>query len=466
MKKHSYIISVMIIIAMMFSGCKTDFFPLEENPYKETETTVSVSEEAPSYEEPEESFVPIETIVEITSETAETTEETTTPETTTTPTETTTAETTTTTAETTTPAVTTTASQTTTTTANISLSGTSTQRKEIYGSYIYNNILTEKEKQAYDIFEGAAVLLSNKADFSGISLTKAELERVVYAFDLYEPLYSYVDLENCMVRGRNGIVMSVDMAYYYDKTTHSKMSSAAVSEADKILARITPSMSDYEILKLFHDEIITRCVYDKEAQNRDTMYGVLVERRATCTGYAKTFQYLCNRAGIENTCVFGTAGGEGHMWNLVKLDGEWYAVDTTWDDTTVDELKDIIFYEYFLTNSSRMTNRRLFDYNYCDITPTGTKYYYYNVTGTYAETTADLAPAIRNSLKLSIKEKKNYAQIMCSDKNVANAVADLANSGELFYIITETEKETGYTFDKTNMSYYTLENTNLILITY
>ena len=147
MKKHSYIISVMIIASMMFSGCKTDFFPLEENPYKETETTVSVSEETPSYEEPEESFAPIETIVEITSETAETTEVTTTPETTTTPIETTTAETTT--AETTTPAVTATAPQTTTTTANISLSNPSAQRKEIYGSYIYNNILTEKEKQAY-----------------------------------------------------------------------------------------------------------------------------------------------------------------------------------------------------------------------------------------------------------------------------------------------------------------------------
>ncbi len=464
MKKHSYIISVMIIASMMFSGCKTDFFPLEENPYKETETTVSVSEETPSYEEPEESFAPIETIVEITSETAETTEVTTTPETTTTPIETTTAETTT--AETTTPAVTATAPQTTTTTANISLSNPSAQRKEIYGSYIYNNILTEKEKQAYDIFEGAAVSLSNKADFSGVSLTKAELERVVYAFDLYEPLYSYVDLENCMVRGRGGVVLSVDMAYYYDKATHSKMSSAAVSEADKILARITPSMSDYEILKLFHDEIITRCVYDKSAQNRDTIYGVLVERRATCTGYAKTFQYLCNRAGIENTCVFGDAGGEGHMWNLVKLDGEWYAVDTTWDDNTVDDIEGIILYEYFLTDSSKMANRTRFDYNYCDITPTGTKYYYYNVTGTYAATTADLASSIKNALKLSIKEKKNHAQIMCSDKNVTNAVIDLSNSGELFHIITETEKETGYTFDKVKMSYYTFENTNLILIIY
>ena len=269
-----------------------------------------------------------------------------------------------------------------------------------------------------------------------------------------------------MVRGRNGIVISVDMAYYYDKTTHSKMTSAAVSEADKILAKITPDMSDYEILKLFHDEIIQRCVYDKNAQNRNSIYGTLVDKRATCAGYAKTFQYLCNRAGIENTCIFGMADGEGHMWNQVKLDGEWYEVDTTWDDDAIDGIENMILYEYFLVDSSKMKDREILEYNYCNIISTGTKYNYYNVTGTYAQTTADLASAIKNSLKLSIKEKNNYAQIMCSDKSVSNAVVDLSNSGELFHIIVETEKETGYTFDKTKMNYYTLENGNLIFITY
>ena len=453
MKNRRYAIAGFISVVMAFSGCSSDFFPLEENPYNQTETTVSVSETAPTYFT--EPSVPIET-----------TEETTTfEETTVTTTALTTVETTTTTVETTTPAVTETAPQTTKTTTSISLSAPSTPRKEIHRSYAYNT-LTEKEKKAYDIFEGAAVSLSNKADFEELSLTKAELERVVYAFDLYEPLYSYVSLENCMVRGRNNIVKDVDMAYYYDKATHSKMTSAAVSEADKILSKITPSMSDFEVLKLFHDEIITRCVYDKTAQNRNFMYGVLVEGRATCTGYAKTFQYLCNRVGIENTCVFGSAGGEGHMWNMVKLDGEWYEVDITWDDTTLDELDDEIFYEFFLVDSAKMSDRQLFDYNYDKPVAYGQKYYYYNVMGTYAKSTSELKTVIKNSLKNAIKEKKTCAQAMCSERAVVDAVSDLSNSGELFYLVMEVEKETGYTFDKSKMNYYTLENANMILITF
>lgn len=467
MKNRRYAIAGLIFsVVMAFSGCDSDFFPLEENPYKQTETTVSVSETAPTYYT--EPFIPIETTEEPVSETTETTttfEETTTPETTTTTVETTTEVTTTTTVATTTPAVTETAPQTTKTTTTISLSAPSAPRKEIYRSYAYNT-LTEKEKKAYDIFEGAAVSLSNKADFEGLSLTKEELEKVVYAFDLYEPLYSYVSLENCMVKGRNGIVKDVDMAYYYDKSTHSKMTSAAVSEADKIIAKVTPKMSDYEVLKLFHDEIIKRCVYDKTAQNRNFMYGVLVEGRATCTGYAKTFQYLCNRVGIENTCVFGNAGGEGHMWNMVKLDGEWYEVDTTWDDTTLDDFDNEIFYEFFLVDTAKMSDRQLFDYNYNKPVAYGKKYYYYNVTGTYAQSIGELKTVIKNSLKNAIKENKTCAQAMCSDRAIADAVADLANSGELFYLVTEVEKETGYTFNKAEMKYYTLENANMILITF
>lgn len=479
MKNRHYAVSGIILsVVMAFSGCKSDLFPLDENPYNQTETTVSVSETVPTEDDFSEPFIPIETTEETPSETTETTtayetttipEEVITSETTTTPETTTTVETTTeittiTTVASTTPAVTETAPQTTKTTTSVSLLAPTSPRKEIYRSYAYNT-LTEKEKQAYDIFEGAVVSLSSKVDFDGLSLTKEELEKIVYAFDLYEPLYSYVSLENCMVRGRNGIVKDVDIAYYYDKATHSKMTSAAVSEADKIIAKITPSMSDFEVLKLFHDEIITRCVYDKTAQNRNFMYGVLVEGRATCTGYAKTFQYLCNRVGIENTCVFGNAGEEGHMWNMVKLDGEWYEVDTTWDDTTLENFGGEVFYEFFLVDSAKMSDRQLFDYNYNKPVANGKKYYYYNVMGTYAESTTDLKTVIKNSLKVAIKEKRTCAQAMCSDRAIVDAVSDLADSGELFHIITEVEKETGHTFNKTEMRYYTLENANMIIIT-
>ena len=38
-------------------------------------------------------------------------------------------------------------------------------------------------------------------------------------------------------------------------------------------------------------------------------------------------------AGVECITVTGAAFGnrENHAWNMVRLDGEWYCVDPTWD---------------------------------------------------------------------------------------------------------------------------------------
>lgn len=63
-----------------------------------------------------------------------------------------------------------------------------------------------------------------------------------------------------------------------------------------------------------------------------TMWGGLVEEKAVCDGYAKSLMYGLNIVGIPNKIVTGTAGGEDHAWNLVKLDNNYYHVDLTWAD--------------------------------------------------------------------------------------------------------------------------------------
>lgn len=60
-----------------------------------------------------------------------------------------------------------------------------------------------------------------------------------------------------------------------------------------------------------------------------------------CEGYSKAFKVLCDRLGIGCVLVEGDAkssldGVSGaHMWNYVCVDGQWYAVDVTWNDPVV-----------------------------------------------------------------------------------------------------------------------------------
>ncbi len=59
-------------------------------------------------------------------------------------------------------------------------------------------------------------------------------------------------------------------------------------------------------------------------------YGVLKYHQAICVGNATTFKLFMDLLGIENQIIHSTEEGE-HAWNLVKLDGDWYHSDVTFD---------------------------------------------------------------------------------------------------------------------------------------
>ncbi len=112
---------------------------------------------------------------------------------------------------------------------------------------------------------------------------------------------------------------------------------AAQAAVEECLAE---DMTDYEKELALHDWVILNLEYawgsfgQEAGPTASTPYGGLVEGEGICLGYASTFQLLMDMAGVECVTVVGASFGsqEDHAWNLVQLDGEWYGVDTTWDD--------------------------------------------------------------------------------------------------------------------------------------
>lgn len=121
------------------------------------------------------------------------------------------------------------------------------------------------------------------------------------------------------------------------------------------------SMNDYEKVKALHDWIIENIEYDQNMQNvnRYNIYGALIDRKVVCEGYAKLFKYILDNVGIECVLVSGTAvnsegQNERHMWNYVRIGGNWYAVDCTWDDPIIignGKVGNDVKYKYFLRGS-------------------------------------------------------------------------------------------------------------------
>lgn len=115
------------------------------------------------------------------------------------------------------------------------------------------------------------------------------------------------------------------------------------------------TMTDREKVKAVHDWMCLNTAYDYENYLNDTIpdesyyiQGVMNNGRAVCNGYAETFNAFMDVQGIECTEITGTADGGYHGWNKVKVDGEYYYIDVTWDDPVPDRAGRVR-YDYYLT---------------------------------------------------------------------------------------------------------------------
>lgn len=166
-------------------------------------------------------------------------------------------------------------------------------------------------------------------------------------------------------------------------TTFSKEKNDAMVKAmvELVYGIMQTYKTDFERERALYEAICLTCRYDYDSLETgltsagQTPYGVLIERKAVCGGYACTFHLGLTMMGIENRLITGSTTEGLHAWNQVCLDGEWYQVDVTWGDDNCDQCPsgtcDCTFgYDYFNRTSEWMSTTHEVRGEDC----TGTKY--------------------------------------------------------------------------------------------
>ncbi len=134
----------------------------------------------------------------------------------------------------------------------------------------------------------------------------------------------------------------------------TELTEGVFSDPEQFLSPLVRALTDsarddFHKVKILHDWIAENIAYDVESyfsdsQTADSADTALTQRRAVCHGYASIFSQMCAVLNIPCADISGHGRGygflsgrsldvseENHAWNAVRIDGQWYLVDVTWD---------------------------------------------------------------------------------------------------------------------------------------
>lgn len=148
--------------------------------------------------------------------------------------------------------------------------------------------------------------------------------------------------------------------------------SAIYENVERIIGEMPKGLTDYEKIKYVNDYVVDNTVYELESEESPyTAYSILINGEGVCNGYTLATWLLLYALQIENLYVTGNVEDELHAWNLVKLEGEWYHLDTTWNDPVYMGFFKWLgepTYDYFLISDEQMKKDHEWEYSLYPLT--------------------------------------------------------------------------------------------------
>ena len=220
-------------------------------------------------------------------------------------------------------------------------------------AYYYNQLSKIEQKAYYAMKEG---LLNLAPSFTVPLLDGKTLSDIYFMVRMDHP----------------EIFWSIKFSYqYYKDSDHAEMipeylfkknqimeHRTAMESRVKKLARQAEKLNEKEKELFIHDFICQNVRYDKlkKAYSHEII-GPLGQGVGVCEGIAKSVKILCDALGIW--CIIALCDNNPekgikyrHMWNVVRVEGKYYHLDATFDNSLSSE--ELIRYDYFNLSDSQV----------------------------------------------------------------------------------------------------------------
>lgn len=327
-------------------------------------------------------------------------------------------------------------------------------------------ILSENEQDIY--IEILWALQGFNEDVKLSSIDKDEISRIFQCVLNDHPEIFYVDGYTYTQYTLGDMIKKITFTgtYNMDADSVAVCQEKIDTYVNRCFKGLSSEADEYETVKYIYEYLIDNTEYNDSSVNNQNICSVFLEGQSVCQGYAKATQYLLNRAGIKAALVLGeVSSGEGHAWNLVSIDDNWYYVDTTWGDASYQALEKggnhledkipTINYDYLCVTTEQLSKTHTID-NVVDLPQcTSMDANYYVKEGLYLSSVDE--EQLTSIFRDGYDKGRAYITLKCDSQEIYDRLYKLLiQNQEIFHYLDCPDGTVSYTenADQYSMSFW------------
>lgn len=160
---------------------------------------------------------------------------------------------------------------------------------------------------------------------------------------------------DCTVWYSGNYYVKIDLNYSLTSQQVKTIITSVDKKIDEILSLVNQNMSDEQKALVIHDYFAYQFEYDTSVTTISTndsfrSGGLFLNEKGVCQAYGYAYKYIMERLGID--CYYTKSKEMNHGWNIIKIGGAYYHVDTTYDDPLLDKFGQVRHYFFLLSDSA------------------------------------------------------------------------------------------------------------------